>query len=114
MNHALQVKFDVIKLTYFTFLFLFSFRESVKTLFWDMFGYGDEDAANIVLQNACPAPNNTKVCYYNTTKHSLTEGTGYTLYGMYHIVAIIVLVNVLIALMSNTLSKVQVRYYILS
>ena len=74
-----------------------------------MFGYGDVDAANLVVHNACPSPNETMVCYHNTSRHSITEGTGYTLYALYHIVAIIVLVNALIALMSNTLSRVQVR-----
>ena len=73
-----------------------------------MFGYGDRDAANVVVHNACP--NGTAMCYHNTTHHTLTEGIGYTLYGIYHLVAIIVLVNALIALMSNTLSRVQVQY----
>ena len=81
----------------------------METLYWDMFGYGDVDAANLVVHNACPSPNETMVCYQNTSSHSITEGTGYTLYALYHIVAIIVLVNALIALMSNTLSRVQVR-----
>ena len=73
-----------------------------------MFGYGEMDDANLVVQNTCPPPDQHTKCF-NTTKHRLTEVTGYTLYAVYHIVAIIILVNALIALMSNTLSRVQVR-----
>ena len=72
-----------------------------------MFGNGDVDAADLIVQNTCVPPDHRIQCY-NTTKHRLTEVTGYTLYALYHIVAIIILVNALIALMSNTLSKVQV------
>ena len=72
-----------------------------------MFGYGDKDAIDVVVQNVCPA-NEMEPCF-NTTKHILTEATGYTLYVLYHLVAIIILVNALIALMSNTLSMVQVN-----
>ena len=72
-----------------------------------MFGYGDVDNAGLIVQNTCPEPIDMMKCF-NTTDHILTEATGYTLYALYHIVAIIVLVNALIAIMSNTLTKVQV------
>lgn len=84
------------------------YRSTLKTLFWDMFGYGDADAVNLVVRNTCPPPFETQRCF-NTSRHVLSEATGYTLYAVYHIVTIIILVNALIALMSNTLSKVQVR-----
>ena len=85
-----------------------SFGKSFKTLFWDMFGYGEMDDADLVVQNTCRPPDQHIKCF-NTTKHRLTEATGYTMRAVYHIVAIIILVNALIALMSNTLSRVQVR-----
>ena len=72
-----------------------------------MFGYGEMDDADLVVKNTCSPPNEGTKCF-NTTKHRLTEATGYTMFAVYHIVAIIILVNALIALMSNTLSRVQV------
>ena len=41
-------------------------------------------------------------------KHTLTEYTAYTLYGIYHIVMVAIMLNMLIAMMSNTLSRIQV------
>ena len=73
-----------------------------------MFGYGEMDDADLVVRNTCSPPDQHIKCF-NTTKHRLIEATGYTMRAVYHIVAIIILVNTLIALMSNTLSRVQVR-----
>ena len=87
-----------------------SLRKSLKTLFWDMFGYGDADATNLVVKNTCLAPDDMVQCH-NTTKHILTEATGYTLYATYHVTTLIMLLNALIALMSNTLSRIQVCGY---
>ena len=51
-------------------------------------------------------------CYFTEDgkyiKHSFTEGTAYMLYGLYHIVMVIIMLNMLIAMMSNTLSRIQV------
>ena len=41
-------------------------------------------------------------------KHKLTEYTAYMLYGVYHIVMVAIMLNMLIAMMSNTLSRIQV------
>ena len=87
----------------------FSFQETFKTLFWDLFGYGDPENADVVVSNTCPPPNVDVQCF-NTSEHNFTEAVGFTIYGVYHIVAIIILLNMLIALMSNTLSRIQVRF----
>ena len=80
--------------------------ESVKSLFWTMFGYGDLDWLAIVVDNRCR--NHTEICY-DVTQHSLTEFVGHFLYGMYHVGIILVLLNMLIAMMSNSLTQTQVR-----
>ena len=81
-----------------------SFQETIKTLFWDIFGYGDPEHADVVVTNQCPEPN---PCY-NTSEHQFTEAVGFSIYGMYHIIVIIILLNMLIALMSNTFSRIKV------
>ena len=54
-------------------------------------------------------------CYNDTldgdfeqNKHRLTEVVAYTLYGVYHIIMVTIMLNMLIAMMSNTLSRIQV------
>ena len=54
--------------------------------------YKDEEDAGEILVN----------------KHKLTEYTAYMLYGVYHIVMVAIMLNMLIAMMSNTLSRIQV------
>ena len=50
-------------------------------------------------------PNGTSIL---VNKHKLTEYTAYMLYGVYHIVMVAIMLNMLIAMMSNTLSRIQV------
>ena len=62
-----------------------------KSLFWALFGLGDVNAVNL-------AP-------FNST---LTVVFGYFLYGSYHIISIIILINMLIASMTLTYEKILV------
>ena len=42
--------------------------------------------------------------------HEFTETVGLMLYAAYHVIAIVVLLNVLIAMMSNTYTRIEVKY----
>lgn len=48
----------------------------------------------------------------NPSRIELTEWFGYAIYGVYVFAAIVVLMNLLIAVMSNTFQEVQVHPYI--
>ena len=63
------------------------------TLFWALFGLPDLDILDLRHAN-----------------HTFTEGVGTGLYAVYHIIAIVVLMNVLIAMMSNTYTRIEVGF----
>ena len=65
-----------------------------KTLFWNLFGYGEADDADLQIGH----------------QHRITEMLGYILHGTYHVVAIIVLANMLIAMVANAYNEIQVRF----
>lgn len=44
----------------------------------------------------------------------IVEGVGLFLFGIYHVVIIIVLINMLIAMMSHSFEAIQVSFYIVS
>ena len=73
-----------------------------------MLGYGDVAYADVVVDNTCP--NDTNKPCYEPNFHAFTEGTGSFIYALYHLFMIIVLLNMLIALMSDTFAHIQVRY----
>ena len=77
-----------------------------KSLFWNIFGYGDPAYAAVVVDNTCP--NDDETACYNATYHDFTEGTGYFVYGTYQLIMLTVLMNMMIALMSDTFAKIQV------
>ncbi|XP_070548230.1 short transient receptor potential channel 4-like isoform X2 [Ptychodera flava] len=62
---------------------------SMETLFFSLFGLLETDILRIKAD------------------HSSTEWFGTVLYGMYYIIAVVVLLNLLIAIMSNTYSKIE-------
>lgn len=67
-------------------------EDAFKTVFWALFGLTDHDV--VELGNG-----------YNS---SFTERVGYFIFGLYNIVTVIVLLNMLIAMMSRSFSKIQV------
>ncbi|XP_076822128.1 short transient receptor potential channel 5-like isoform X3 [Clavelina lepadiformis] len=70
---------------------LTSFFSSLVGLFWTLFGYGTPQLW-YKIEN-CPQP------------HQVTETIGGIIIGLYHFGAIIVIVNMLIAMMSNSFQK---------
>ena len=63
----------------------------MKTLLWALFGVNDLEVLQI-----------------ENGKQQLTESVGHFMYALYLLVAVIVLLNVLIAMMSSTYARVQV------
>lgn len=66
----------------------------METLFWALFGLPDISVVDFT--DAVE------------TKHYFTQTVGNLLYATYHVIAIVVLLNVLIAMMSNTYTRVEV------
>jgi transient receptor potential cation channel subfamily C protein 4 len=64
---------------------------SFKSAFWALFGLGNPDYVII-----------------NDFRNQLTENFGTILYGSYHIAAIIVLLNMLVASMTQSFEKILV------
>ena len=69
---------------------------TLKTVFWSMFGYGEPDSADISLEDM------------GGEHHVYTEMTGYVILGLYHIVSIVVLINLLIAMVANAYNSIEV------
>lgn len=66
----------------------------MATLFWALFGLPDMNIVNLSSQANIP--------------HTFTQTVGNFLYATYHVISIVVLLNVLIAMMSNTYTRVEV------
>ena len=64
----------------------------MATLFWALFGLPDLEILDLKGIN-----------------HVFTEFIGTALYAAYHVIAIVVLLNVLIAMMSNTYTRIEVN-----
>lgn len=68
---------------------------------------GEPDFAQIVVGNS------SINAYGNSEdEHLFTEGVGYTLWGFYHMVTVVVLLNMLIAMMTESYQRVQVFFAI--
>ncbi|XP_033110018.1 short transient receptor potential channel 4-like isoform X2 [Anneissia japonica] len=65
------------------------FSHSMETLFWALFGLEDLS----VLQSG--------------STHIFTEGVGRIIFALYYVCAVVILLNVLIAMMSSTFSRVE-------
>ncbi|XP_077983378.1 short transient receptor potential channel 4-like [Glandiceps talaboti] len=64
--------------------------QATLTLFWTLFGLSDLSSLKIIGMD-----------------HWFTEMVGQTLYALYHVIAIVVLLNILIAMMSNTYTQIE-------
>ncbi len=70
----------------------YSLFNTMKTLFWALFGSNDLSVLNI-----------------KNGDQKVTEWLGQFIYALYLLVAVIVLLNALIAMMSSTYTRVQVK-----
>ncbi|XP_077991000.1 short transient receptor potential channel 4-like [Glandiceps talaboti] len=67
-----------------------SILDAMMTLFWALFGIADMEKLKIEGAN-----------------HWFTEGVGKVLFAAYHVIGIVVLLNILIAMMSNTFTRIE-------
>jgi len=72
-----------------------SLFNSLETLFWAIFGLVDLDRMNL------------------SVPHFVTEWAGKTMFGSYGVISLVVLLNMLIAMMSNSYEYIAVRSIIL-
>lgn len=76
---------------------------SVRSLFWSLFGMTSLDAVGVVVENL---PGGTKDLPI-INKHNFTEAVGYTLFAVFHVLCVIILMNMLIAVMSDSFENVH-------
>ena len=85
----------------------------MQTLFWDLFGYGDPEDGAVIVSNvnvSAGSANNTIVLEVGPiVRHQVAETVGFALHGIYHIIVIIVLLNMVIAMMAVSYNKIEVR-----
>lgn len=82
-------------LYYCLFFFSLSLEESFKTLFWAIFGLSEVKSVVINID------------------HKFIENTGYVLYGVYNVIMVIVLLNMLIAMFNSSFQEIEVKYDLL-
>lgn len=75
----------------FQFLHSPRLEESFKTLFWAIFGLSEVKSVVININ------------------HKFIENTGYILYGVYNIIMVVVLLNMLIAMFNSSFQEIEVR-----
>ncbi|CAN7940299.1 unnamed protein product, partial [Ixodes hexagonus] len=78
---------------------------TLKYLFWAVYELGQPEYADIVV--AGDARGSGKV-----VTHDFTEFVGYSLWALYHVITVVVLLNVLIAMMTNSFQRVQGNTYV--
>ncbi|XP_065321156.1 short transient receptor potential channel 4-like [Gordionus sp. m RMFG-2023] len=79
--------------------------QTYKTLFWALFGMSPIESADVVISNY----DSEKNAIIDSVKdeHSYTQTVGYILFAVFHLIAIIIFLNIMIAMMSNSFQKVQ-------
>ena len=81
-----------------------TFPKTAKTLFWALFGLAPAEAPDVIISNRYA--NGSIWKNYEYREHSFTQTSGYIMFGMYQVIGILILLNTLIAVMSNTYQKV--------
>ncbi|XP_071453244.1 short transient receptor potential channel 1-like [Hetaerina americana] len=76
--------------------------ETVKTLFWAIFCMAPLESADVIIEDL-PSENSTLII---TNKHVFTEAVGYIAFALFEVLSVIIILNMLIAAMSNTYQKV--------
>ncbi|XP_063990042.1 short transient receptor potential channel 4-like isoform X2 [Diachasmimorpha longicaudata] len=74
------------------------FRSSLRTLFWAVFCMSAIESADVIIENL-PGETESETII---NKHSFTEGIGYFAFAGFEFMTVIVVLNMLIACMSNT------------
>lgn len=77
----------------FWFLYYSRLEESFKTLFWAIFGLSEVKSVVIDIN------------------HKFIENVGYVLYGVYNIIMVVVLLNMLIAMFNSSFQEIEVQLH---
>ncbi|KAI5642529.1 ion transport protein domain-containing protein [Phthorimaea operculella] len=78
-----------------------SLPDTLKTLFWALFCMAPLESADVVLVNT-----QQDATTHTDIKHRYTERVGYFCFGCFEVISVIVVLNMLIATMSNTFQRV--------
>ncbi|XP_053976585.1 short transient receptor potential channel 4-like [Hylaeus volcanicus] len=78
------------------------FMSTLKTLFWALFCMSPIESADVVIENLPGECENETIINH----HGFTEVIGYISFAGFTVIAVVVILNMLIACMSNTMTKV--------
>ncbi|XP_043259303.1 short transient receptor potential channel 4-like [Colletes gigas] len=78
------------------------FKSTLKTLFWALFCMSPIESADVIIENLPGESENETVINH----HTFTEVIGYISFAGFTFISVIVILNMLIACMSNTMTKV--------
>ncbi|XP_026725922.1 short transient receptor potential channel 4-like [Trichoplusia ni] len=81
-----------------------SLSDTLNTLFWALFCMAPLESADVVLENTRELRNVDKM---RDNRHAYTERIGYFCFGCFEVISVIVVLNMLIATMSNTFQRVN-------
>lgn len=76
--------------------------DTFNVLFWGLFCMSSQDAGEVVIENLPNEEGELVVIVH----HDFTQAVGYTLFAVYTVLTVIMLVNMLIAAMSNTFQNI--------
>ncbi|KAI0225454.1 Short transient receptor potential channel 4 [Lamellibrachia satsuma] len=82
-----------------------SLRRSLYTVFWSIFGYAPPEYTEIVLPYKTITEGNVTRKVDNG--HYFTSAVGHLVFVVFHVIGILTLINMLIAMMSNSYAKVE-------
>ncbi|KAF5298327.1 hypothetical protein FQR65_LT01105 [Abscondita terminalis] len=79
------------------------FRSTLKTFFWALFCMSALESADVIIENLPGESEGTTII----NKHVFTETVGYIAFALFEVLTVIILLNMLIATMSNTFQRVN-------
>lgn len=79
------------------------FSSALKTYFWAIFTMSDLSSGDVVIEALPGEVENTVII----NEHTFTEAVGYISFALFEVLIVIVLLNMLIATMSNTFQRVS-------
>ena len=80
-------------------------HRSFITLYWAIYGYTPPNYADVIVPDRSVVVDGAKISIPN--EHRLTELVGHSLYVIYYVAGVIILINLLIAMMSTSYSNVE-------
>ncbi|RLU21840.1 hypothetical protein DMN91_006216 [Ooceraea biroi] len=78
------------------------FKSTLKTLFWAVFCMSPVESADVIIENLPGERESETIINY----HSFTEFIGYLSFASFEFISVIVVLNMLIACMANTFTRV--------